>query len=245
MFSAVRQLADFDADHVRSRLSDGAFATGLCGGGLIALTNWPLCPHMTDVWALLAEKSSARLSPASTSSSILSIPLRAIPAIIRFHMLEVLPRMAMHTRLCLGLTATRRQPHRPPPRHPRGPREDEALDLEQAEAIRDRLGGRRSCCAVWVEIAASASAQGGAVVTGPYCQKRKRAQERGNRFNAGYALGLLLGFGAPEERLYLRTASSDISWRTATSDTIAGLAAFWPMHRLKLPTALVVFRGAA
>ena len=77
----------------------------------------------------------------------------------------------------------------------------------------------------WVKIAASASAQGGAVVTGPYCQKPKKSTGAGDRFNAGYALGLLLGF-APEERLYLATASSGYFVRTATSATIAGLAAF-------------------
>ena len=82
MFSAVRQLADFDADHVRSRLSDGAFATACAEAGLIALTKLvPLSAY--DGCLGTPRRGSLRppSHPASTSSSILSIPLRAIPAI--------------------------------------------------------------------------------------------------------------------------------------------------------------------
>jgi hypothetical protein len=222
MFSAVRQLADFDADHVRSRLSDGAFATACAEAGLIALTNWSLYPHMTDVWALLAEEVFARLSPGKHLFIDLVDPSSRNPGDIR-HMLEVLPRMAMHTRLCLGLNGNEGNLIARLLDIPEA-REDEASILEQAEAIRDRLGVDE-VVVHWVKIAASASAQGGAVVTGPYCQKPKKSTGAGDRFNAGYALGLLLGF-APEERLYLATASSGYFVRTATSATIAGLAAF-------------------
>ena len=61
MFSAVRQLAEFDPPLVEKLLADGRYAKACAEAGLIALTDWTLYPHMTAVWRLLQERVYSRL----------------------------------------------------------------------------------------------------------------------------------------------------------------------------------------
>ena len=62
MFSAVKQLADFTPDAVRGFLADGKFAAACAGAQVIALTDWTLYPHMTEVWKMLQREVFSKLT---------------------------------------------------------------------------------------------------------------------------------------------------------------------------------------
>jgi len=69
---------------------------------------------------------------------------------------------------------------------------------------------------------------------GPYCAHPKKSTGAGDRFNAGYSTGLMLGFD-PEDCLLLGCAASGFFVRQARSANIAELAEFmeaWAGNRL-------------
>jgi sugar/nucleoside kinase (ribokinase family) len=62
-------------------------------------------------------------------------------------------------------------------------------------------------------------------VAGPHCAEPKKSTGAGDRFNAGYCMGLLLDV-TPEQRLQLGVANSGFFIRNARSASINELSAF-------------------
>lgn len=222
MFSAVRQLADFTPAHVAKMLADRNYAAACERARLIALTDWTLYPHMTAVWRLLQEKIYAQLKhhpaffidlvdPSSRSESDVRAMLETLPGIetcgpltlgLNGNEANVLTRV-------LGLPFTA----------------DEATPaLSLASAIRQKL----KISEVTIhqpKFAVAADRTEEAMLTSPFCAKPKKSTGAGDRFNAGFSLGLLLGVDT-RSRLALGCGASGFFVRQARSATLPELADF-------------------
>ncbi len=223
MFSAVRQLADFDAAHVRECLKDGAYAAACAGAGLIAMTNWSLYPRMTEVWRVLADEVFAALPAGKRIFVDLVDPSSRSAGDIR-GMLDMLPRLAKGgAKLTLGVNGNEANLL------------CELLGLDKAEnaeaSVAEQAKRLRTALDVdevvvhWIRYAAVSGPDGDASAEGPFCAKPRKSTGAGDRFNSGYALGLLLGF-SPRERLRLAAASSGFFVREARSASVDELADF-------------------
>ncbi len=227
MFSAVGQLGEITPELVRDHLRDGAFARACAGAGLIALTNWTLYPHMTAVWKLLQKQVFSTLShrpwlfvdlvdPSSRAEAdihgmlaALSVFQTSCEVVLGVNLTEatVLGRL-------LGIGA---------------PGGDSAGFAAHAARLRTRLSVAE---VVIHHTAFNAVAHAGgafALASGPYTPTPRKSTGAGDRFNAGYCLGLLAGY-APDERLALGAATSGFFVRAARSGDrhqVAGFLTDW------------------
>jgi sugar/nucleoside kinase (ribokinase family) len=194
MFSAVKQLADFTPEAVRGFLAGGAFAAACADAQVIALTDWTLYPHMTEVWKMLQREVFSKLvqrpvffidlvDPSSRSAAdiagvaaIFSDFEPAGPVTLGLNGNEANILCRLH-----GLAGV-----------PSDVTPDEAL--RQAASLRDLLGISR-VVVHRIPFAVSASAEGGCVQGGPYCASPKKSTGAGDRFNAGFCLGQVLNLG--------------------------------------------------
>jgi sugar/nucleoside kinase (ribokinase family) len=230
MFSSVAPLADFTPEWVAGRLADGAYASACGSAGLIALTDWTLYPHMTAVWSLLQREVYARLTHRPAFFLDLVDPSSRAPADIR-GMLDVLPDFARMGPLTLGLNGNEANILAKLLDLPACAEAAPESSLALATSLRRRLG-LSEVVIHHIRSAAVAGPEGDATLLGPYCAQPKKSTGAGDRFNAGYALGLLLGVPAAD-RLTCACAASGFFVREARSANLAELAAFlthgdWP-----------------
>jgi sugar/nucleoside kinase (ribokinase family) len=222
MFSAVSQLADFTPEHVAAMLADGAYATACANARVIALTDWSLYPHMTAVWRLLQEKVYARLTHRPAFFIDLVDPSSRSPGDIRA-MLDILPAFAATGALTLGLNGNEANILSRLLGLPEAVNVPESARA-QAQSLRERLD-IAEVVIHHIQFAAVASATETATVRGSYCAKPKKSTGAGDRFNAGYCLGLLLRLDA-RSRLACACASSGYFVREARSATLTEMADF-------------------
>jgi len=223
MFSAVAQLAEFTPALLDQTLADGAYAGACAQASLIALTDWTLYPHMTACWRKLQQTVYAGLKQRPFFYIDLVDPTSRREADIRA-MLEAVPDFEKSGPTVLGLNGTEANVVARTLGQPVV--EDESLPaiVAQAEGIRQRLGISQVVTHC-VKMAARADVQGARGVHGPYCAHPKKSTGAGDRFNAGYVCGLMLGLG-PEDCLNLGSAASGFFVRQARSATVAELAGF-------------------
>jgi hypothetical protein len=87
--------------------------------------------------------------------------------------------------------------------------------LRQADVLRDRLGISR-VVVHRISFSVSSSEAGGFTQPGPFCPRPKKSTGAGDRFNAGFCLGLALGFN-DAEALVLGCAAAGFFVRHARS----------------------------
>jgi pfkB family carbohydrate kinase len=230
MFSSVAQLADFTPEWVDGLLADGAYAKACASAGLIALTDWTLYPHMTAVWSLLQREVYSRLTHRPAFFIDLVDPSSRAPADIR-GMLKVLPGFERVGPLTLGLNGNEANIIARLLDLPACTEAAPDSSLALAHALRRRLG-LSEVVIHHIKSAAVAGPDGDATLLGPYCVQPKKSTGAGDRFNAGYALGLLRGLPAAD-RLACAAAASGYFVREARSASLAELAGFlthrdWP-----------------
>jgi sugar/nucleoside kinase (ribokinase family) len=222
MFSAVRQLADFTPAHVEKLLADGHYAAACRRARLIALTDWTLYPHMTAVWRLLLEKVYVRLKHHPAFFIDLVDPSSRSEADIRA-MLEMLPCFEPCGPLTLGLNG------------------NEANILARVLGLSPVADGPTQMLLLAAELrrrlkisevvihqprfAVTASEAEKAAMNGPFCAQPKKSTGAGDRFNAGFCLGVLLGLD-PRRRLALGCGASGFFVRQARSASLPELADF-------------------
>lgn len=222
MFSAVRQLQEFTPEEVRARLADGAYLRACEASRVIALTNWTLYPHMTAVWRLLVSEVYSKLGHRPAFFFDLVDPSSRAEADIRA-MLGALPSFEACGPVTLGLNGNeaaivaRLLGLKPAVNTP-------AETASLAAAIREALGVSE-IVVHRNHFAVGASGQETAALPGPHCERPKKSTGAGDRFNAGYILGLLAG-GALEEKLALGCATAGFFVRQARSASRAELASF-------------------
>lgn len=223
MFSAVSQLAEFTPDYVSKRLSEGVFQQACATAQVIALTDWTLYPHMTACWQLLQQSVFNTLTRRPIFFIDLVDPSSRSTADITA-MLAVLPGFSEAGSTVLGLNQNEANILT---RITGGsiPSEPEASSAsQQAAFLREQLQVDEVVIH-GVKYAVTASAGSTAEAEGPYCAKPYKLTGAGDRFNAGYTLGLLLQL-APKDRLVLASATSGFYVRQGRSATFTELVTF-------------------
>lgn len=233
MYSSVRQLQEFTAADVRRRLHDGAYQAACRQAGVIALTDWTLYPHMTGVWRLLQQEVFAQLThrphfffdlvdPSSRrSDDILS-------------MMDALTDFEAHGPVTLGLNG------------------NEANILARLTGLGEAAAEADECLRLAGELrghlrlahviihrnrfAVAAGSDNLAIVRAPHCARPRKSTGAGDRFNAGYILGLLAG-GRLEDCLVLGSATAGYFVRQARSASSSELREFlraWEQQTLAM-----------
>jgi sugar/nucleoside kinase (ribokinase family) len=224
MFSAVKQLAEFTPDAVRGFLADEKFAAVCAAAQVIALTDWTLYPHMTEVWKMLQREVFSKLTQRPEffidlvdPSSRSAVDIIAVAAILR-EFEAVGP-------LTLGLNGNEANILCRLHDLPSAPLEaTQEETLQQAFSLRVRLGISR-VVVHRIPFAVSASVEGGFTQPGPYCANPKKSTGAGDRFNAGFCLGLALGL-SDGESLALGCAVSGFFVRNTRSASQPELVEF-------------------
>ncbi len=215
MFSAVEQLAAFTPHSVRELLTDGTYAAACEVAQVIALTDWSLYPYMTHVWRLLQSEVFSRLTHRPTFFIDLVDPSSRSVADIR-DMAAILHDFERVGSVTLGLNGNEAnvlcRAH-DVPSAPADATPDQTL--QQAFALRDLFGVSRVVIHR-VPFAVSAAAECGSTQPGPYSAGTKKNTGAGDRFNAGFCLGIALGLD-DSESLALGCAASGFFVRNARS----------------------------
>lgn len=222
MYSAVRQLQEFTPEDVRCRLRNGAYRGACEEAGVVVLTDWTLYPHMTGVWRLLLDEVFSKLEHRPHFFFDLVDPSSRSADDIRA-MLETLPAFGPCGPVTLGLNGNEANIlARLTGLREASPEREDVLRL--ARDLRSRLG----VATVAIhrnKFAVAAGAVDAAAVDGPHCARPVKSTGAGDRFNAGYVLGLLLGSGL-EPCLTLGCATAGLYVRTAASPGREALAEF-------------------
>lgn len=231
MFSSVTQLAELTAAKAAELLADGAYARSCREARLIALTDWTLYPHMTAVWRRLQEEVYGKLTHRPAFFIDLVDPSSRAPADIRA-MLGILPGFEATGPLTLGLNGNEANILARLLDLPACSESEPASTGTLAENLRAKLG-ISSVVIHHIKSAALASSEGHSSLAGPFCPKPKKSTGAGDRFNAGYALALLLEL-PPLERLLCACGASGYFVREARSASLGELATFlgdpaWPV----------------
>jgi len=222
MYSAVRQLQEFTAEDVRRRLRDGAYEAACREARVIALTDWTLYPHMTGVWRLLLDEVFSKLNHRPHFFFDLVDPSSRSGEDIRA-MLDTLPLFEPHGPVTLGINGNEANILA----RLAGLMEastDRADVLRLAGELRERLG-LSSVVIHLNKLAVAVAAEEGAAAVGPHCAKPLKSTGAGDRFNAGYVFGLLLG-GDLDQCLTLGCATAGLFVRTAGSPSRVELHRF-------------------
>jgi hypothetical protein len=221
MFSAVEQLGELDPALLAQADGEGRLSAAAASAQLIALTNWTLYPHMTACWRHLQRSVLSRCTQRPYLVVDLVDPSGRSEADIA-DMLAAIPGFQATCRTVLGLNLTElgvllRVLGLPP-----APREGLAAC---AGALQRRLG-LDQVVIHQARITALADAAGAIIhPAAPLCARPKKTTGAGDRFNAGFCLGLLLGL-PPAQRLALGSASGGFFVRHARSGALAELAQF-------------------
>jgi len=221
MFSSVKPLAEFTPEDISLRLRNGAYQSSCREAAIIALTDWSLYPHMTSVWRMLHSEVYSKLPHRPHFFIDLVDPSSRSSADI-LGMVETLPLLEACGPVTLGLNGNEANilarllgPD---------PAQDEEGSMRLAAELRKKIG----VSAVVIhklKFAVSAMSGGEFSTQGPFCERPLKSTGAGDRFNAGYCLGLLSG-AAPEECLVLGCAVSGFFVRNAKSPTREDVAQF-------------------
>lgn len=218
--AAVEQLGELTPAVVAAHLSDGAYAAACAQADLLVLNNWSLYPHMTAIWRVLGEQVFAHLTRRPWCFVDLVDPSARSADDVRA-MLATVAAWEGSVRVAFGLNLTEATVLA------------KVLGLDPpsdnlaatASALRARIGvsevilhNRSGNAVAW---------DGGAlaVPAGPHCATPVKSTGAGDRFNAGYGLGLVLGLDAAQ-RLDLGSAVAGVFLRQGRSASRAELLDF-------------------
>ena len=187
---------------------------------LIALTNWTMLPHQTDIWKSLLKDMAGVKAPAG--------------AILFVDLADPEKRPAEEIASACKLLKSFRSSHKVV----FGVNQKESMevgnalglkfDADEIEANAKTLRNTLELDAVVVhptKNAACATETDSAMLAGPYCANPKLTTGAGDNFNAGFCIGLMAGL-EPAELLAAGTASSGFYVRNAKSAANAELAEF-------------------
>lgn len=207
MYSAVTQLQGFNPAALETYLQDNQFQSACQNADLVAFTDWSMYPHMTACWRFLMEQVFSNLEKAPPMFFDLVDPTSRSDNDIR-DMMVALGEFAGLTSVTLGLNLNEANILS----RLLGCLKEDTSDPDklgvQAAALREALG--IECVVIHTNrFCAGASITETAGVHGAYCEHPVKSTGAGDRFNAGYALGLLLDLELAD-RLVLATACSGL-----------------------------------
>ena len=196
MLGKITALNEVNWPNLIDRVGRDALTKMVDESALFGFVNWTMLPHMSDIWEKLRAEVVPNVTPRRRTFFVdLADPEKRTHADIA-DALEILTKYQATFDVILGLNLKESGEildvlHLPAP--PDAEAEIEAT----ARTIRARLG--LSCCVIHPRGgAAAATATGSARFAGPFVQKPKISTGAGDHFNAGFALGQVLGFDLPE-----------------------------------------------
>jgi len=188
---------------------------------LVALVNWTMLPHMTDIFRVFVENILPALPAKPTRQFFFDLadPEKRTDAEI-LEALQTIARFESFGRATLGLNFKEAE-HVGRVLGVASAGEEEAPLRQLAADIRARL--KLSTVVVHPrKTAACATAEGTFFVVGPYCETPLVTTGAGDHFNAGFALGQLLGL-TPDACLATGVATSGLYVRSGFSPTLDDL----------------------
>ena len=187
---------------------------------LIALTNWTMLPHQTDIWKRLLKDMHGVKTPTG--------------AILFIDLADPEKRPAEEIASACKLLMSFRNAHRVV----LGVNQKESMEVGKALGLKfdpDDIEHNADTLRHALELdgivihptknAAVSTEKGSAKVDGPNCANPKLTTGAGDNFNSGFCIGLLAGL-EPAELLAAGTASSGFYVRNGKSATNAELAGF-------------------
>lgn len=223
MFGKITSMNDVTWANLLSRVSEVELRRMVDESTLFGFVNWTMLPHMSDIWERLRTEVMPKVSKKNRkffvdlcdpekrthgdiegALRILSNLQESVDVILGLNLKESLAILEV-----LGLAT---------------PKDPEAAIEGTAKAIRELM--KIYCCVVHPRSGAAAALAGaGAKFTGPFVRQPKISTGAGDHFNAGFALGQVLGLDL-EECLCCGVGTSGYYVRTAVSPTAVQLAEF-------------------
>ncbi|HTU24675.1 MAG TPA: PfkB family carbohydrate kinase [Pirellulales bacterium] len=189
---------------------------------LVAMANWTMLPHMTDIWLHLADEIFPHTVGRRQMFIDLSDPEKRTAEDMA-GALALLNRFGAWLDVTLGLNL--KEAIEIASVVGAGAADETPADLERlAAAIRERVG--LACVVIHPRSgAAAATAEETAWFAGPFVAQPKISTGAGDHFNAGFALGQLLSLSLVES-LCVGVATSGFYVRAAHSPSLDQLADF-------------------
>ena len=187
---------------------------------LIALTNWTMFPHQTEIWkSLLKDMAGVKTPLGATLFVDLADPEKRPPEEIA-SACRMLKEFRSSHKVVFGVN------------------QKESIEVSNAlglkfnpDAIEENAKTLRSVLELDAVVvhptrnAACATASGSATLAGPFCANPKLTTGAGDNFNSGFCIGLMVGL-EPAELLAAGKGSSGFYVRNARSATNSELADF-------------------
>lgn len=224
MFGKHGTLKDVSWENLIQRVGLDKLTQAFSRAEFVALDNWTMLPHMSDIWRRLLAEVCPKLPPGRTRAIFFDLadPEKRLADDIR-SALGVIAEFQRFYRVVLGLNEKEGYAIAEVlGMHASG--DGRAKVAGTARVIREQLGIE----AVVIHptaFAAVATAKGESVVEGPFIAKPLISTGAGDHFNAGFCLGALLGC-EPAVCLQIGVATSGFYVRTAKSPTVDDLVAF-------------------
>jgi sugar/nucleoside kinase (ribokinase family) len=213
MFCSFSHFTRFTPDYLEKEMADGLYRKACESASGIMLTSWSVYPHMTGCWKYLQREIFSRLTHRPRFFLDLADPASRTPGDL-VDMIESLSGFEERGPTTLSLNGNEAN------------QIARALGLNEAshdpgdiERLASEIRGRAQISEVGVHTiksATGATANGAVTVCGPFCPNPRKSVGAGDRFNAGWLAGGLLGLAA-DERLLLGVAVSGYFVRAARS----------------------------
>ena len=210
-------------DNLLARVGEAPLKQMIGQSKLIGMVNWTMLPHMSRIWARLLDDVIPNIERHQRKLFIdLNDPEKRTHEDI-LDAMKLLTRFQDQVDVILGLNLKESTeiadvlglPGRSDP--------EKAIE-EVARAIRDKL--HLSCVVIHPRRSAAAAMEDhSARFDGPFVEKPKISTGAGDHFNAGFAVGQVLGMSL-EESLCVGVGISGYYVRTATSPSAQQLAEF-------------------
>ena len=224
IFGTTSTLEQVSYESILETMGEGAFLDAVSRADLIALTNWTMLPHMTDIYQNLVEKVLPNLGPKNHRCFFFDLadPQKRSDSDL-LSALHTIKRFQNHGHVILGLNLKEAQ------------QVDRLLENTPLDPDSDGLKtmARRICQTLSLgtvvvhpsDCAACANKQDAWYVQGPYCESPKVTTGAGDHFNAGFCTGMVLGL-SPLASLLIAVSFSGYYVRTAKSPSMQEMEQF-------------------
>ena len=225
MISSMESLDDITFENVIENMGEGALFDAVSRADLIALVNWTMVPHMTDIFNALLEKVLPHLGPAPDGRFFffdLADPEKRSDGDVAA-LLTALRKFVAHGNVTLGLNLKEAQ------------RISAVLGLapvkDDSEGIRRSAQGIRTSLDVSTVVvhptdsAACATKDDSWWIAGPYTESPAVSTGAGDHFNAGFAIGQVIGL-SPPACLTIAVATSGLYVRSGKSPSLFEIDSF-------------------
>ena len=224
MLGKITQLNDVTWSNLIDRVGRSELARLVDESALFGFVNWTMLPHMSDIWTRLRDEIVPGVSQGKRRTFFVDLadPEKRTHADIHAA-LDILTTYQGPFDVVLGLNLKEAVEilavlGLPVPSEP-----EDAIE-QSAQLIRQSL--KLYACVIHPRGgAAAATASSSAKFAGPFVQRPRISTGAGDHFNAGFALGTVLGFDLAE-CLCTGVGTSGYYVRTANSPTAEQLAEF-------------------